>query len=316
LDEFSFIKEFIEPLSPQFDSHEMGVGDDCAVVSTPENSDLVISSDTLLELRHFPKGAPWSLVIPRAVGAAVSDISAMGAPCWGVTVPLTLPSLDYTLAQDIKLGLKKAVEGYRCQIMGGDTTQGPKSITITAYAFVPKATAIKRSTAQIGDDVWITGEIGASALALTDLSEEDVEQLSPIQKRYWVPPYRGLLAADLRSVMTACIDLSDGLSGDLHHVVRASQVGVQVDTKLLPIDATLLSAMSRSAAEELALNGGDDYELLFTANPSNESSIIEIAARNGVRVSKVGYVVDDSGLVMLSTDGQIDIIPEGGYTHF
>jgi thiamine-monophosphate kinase len=316
LDEFSFIREFIKPLSPKYENGEMGIGDDCAIITTPENSDFITSTDTLLELRHFPKGAPWSLVIPRAVGTAVSDISAMGARCWGMTVSLTLPKLDYTLAKDIKLGFTDAIAHYRCQLVGGDTTQGPRSITVTVYAFVPTGTSVKRGTACVGDDLWVTGELGASAMALTDLTEYDREKMPSLQSRYWLPPYRGLLAADLRAMMTSCIDISDGVSGDLQHIASASGVGLQVDTRLLPIDHDVLALLDRSAAEELALNGGDDYELLFTSNPNNEAAIQEIAHRHGVSVSRVGYAVDKSELVMLTTDGNIDIVSEGGYTHF
>ena len=294
----------------------MGIGDDCAVVATPEDSDFIISTDTLVEQRHFPKLAPWSLVIPRAIGTAVSDISAMGGRCWGVTLAMTLPTLDYTLAQDIRRGCEKAITEYRCQIMGGDTTQGPRAITVTAYAFLPSKSAVTRCNAQIGDDIWVTGEIGGSALALMDLDEFDFTRMIDVKKRFWVPPYRGLIAADLRTLMTSSIDISDGMVGDLQHIANASKVGMQIDTRLLPIDETVLSHMSRSAAEELAVSGGDDYELLFTANPKFESDIELVAKRHGVPISKVGHVTDDSELIMLSTDGEIDIISEGGYTHF
>jgi thiamine-monophosphate kinase len=316
LDEFSFIKEFLKPLTPTFQSHEMGIGDDCAVVATPEDSDFVISTDTLVEQRHFPRLAPWSLVIPRAIGTAVSDVSAMGGRCWGVTLAMTLPTLDYTLAQDIRRGCEKAIAEYRCQIVGGDTTQGPRAITVTTYAFLPSKSAVTRGNAQVGDDIWVTGTIGASALALMDLDEFDLTRMSDVQKRFWLPPYRGLIAADLRSLMTAAIDISDGMVGDLQHIANSSKVGIQIDTRLLPIDKAVLSQMSLSAAEELAISGGDDYELLFTANPKFESDIELVAKRHGVPIFKIGHVTDDSELIMLSTDGEIDIISEGGYTHF
>jgi len=316
MDEFSFIKEYLSPVTKSSAKVPLALGDDCAVLVPEAGKKLCVSTDAQIEGRHFPQGAPWDLVIKRAIGCAVSDLSAMGAKPLGFTLALALPQLSIVEAEQIKQGLIGAQEVYGCPLVGGDTTQGSRMVSITVIGEVATGTTLLRSNAQAGDDLWLTGEIGGAAFALGDLNEYDPAAMSGFQKRYWSPPNRNEFAQELHSIARACIDVSDGAAGDLAHIMSASGVGVDVFSADVPMPSELLEQMPREQAVEIALSGGDDYELLFTAPVAMRDKILSLSQAYNTPVQCIGVVTEHTNHLKLVSEGEAIYLPSKGYTHF
>jgi len=316
MDEFSFIREYLSPVAKNSAKIPLTLGDDCAVLVPEQGKKLCVSTDAQIEGRHFPQSAPWDLVIKRAIGCAVSDLSAMGAKPLGYTMALALPQLNVTEAELIKRGIQAAQDDYACPLVGGDTTQGTRMISITVMGEVDTGQSLLRANAKIGDEVWLTGEIGASAFALADLDEYNPTAMSLFQSRYWNPPNRNEFGQSLINIAHACIDVSDGVSGDLAHIMNASDVGVNLFAADIPVPAELQPHMTREQAVEIALSGGDDYELLFTAASEQREEIKTLSRRLNIPVHCIGVVTGDSGRLKLVSEGEAIYLPSKGYTHF
>ena len=307
LDEFALIGAYFKransllDVSPQVD---VGIGDDAALFRVREGYQCVVSSDMLVEGRHF-----FADVSPRALGhkalaVNLSDLAAVGAEPLGFTLSIGLPNVDEAWLAAFSEGLLALATAFNCPLIGGDTTRSPTLvINVTIFGQVPVGQAIVRSGARVGDAIYVTGELGAPGYAvnLLQMSGLNVQQqadLAAARIRLEQPIPRVALGQALRGVASSMLDVSDGLAGDLRHILTASGVAARVD-----VDALLLHpavrALPAAQAWRYAVSGGDEYELCFTANcaPEVESALQSLARALGVRISRIGEIVAASDFV-------------------
>ena len=283
----------------------LGIGDDAAALALPEGHVLQISTDTAIEGVHFLATLSPTEVAYRSVMAAASDLAAMGASPLACLLSLTLPEAEPKWLQAFSRGLSEACEQTGLSLVGGDTTCGPLSVTVTVLGSTPAGQFMTRSGAQPGDRLCVSGHLGDAAAGLaiskSELAVDDVRKSGFLVDRYERPTARLMLGRTLRDCATACIDISDGLLADAGHVAAASGVAIYLDSMLLPLSEALRASVPLSQAQDWALAGGDDYELLFTL-PSNTSVPKDC--------TEIGRVDAGSGI-------SCDRIPECmGYDHF
>lgn len=315
LSEFDLIRRFFtRPVRKA----ALGVGDDCALIEARPGHQLAISTDMLVSGRHFfPDVDPHALG-HKALAVNLSDLAAMGAEPRAFTLALALPDAQADWLGEFAAGMLALADAHGCELVGGDTTRGPLTICVTVFGDVPAHAALRRDAARPGDDLWVSGTLGDARLALGDcrgewlLPEPDFSQVRP---RMDMPAPRVALGLALRGVAHAALDLSDGLVGDLGHILARSQVGAIVDVDALPRSAVL----SRQPAEcqlDCVLAGGDDYELCFTAPAGAREAVVEIGARLGLALSRVGSITPEPGLRL--TDGRGDPVAYTGrsFDHF
>ena len=304
----------------------VGVGDDCAIINPSPGMQLAISSDMLVEGRHFFHDvSPYSLG-HKALAVNLSDLAACGATPVGFTLALALPRIDEAWLQEFSRGLWALADAHGCELIGGDTTQGPLTICITVFGEVPRGQALLRSGAQVGDDVYVSGTLGDARLALEALQgkiELPPELLAQARQRLEQPTPRVALGTALRGIASSSIDISDGLAGDLGHILTASGVGARVDTE---ITMNLVAACARidwakghfDAQKQLnmVLSGGDDYELAFTAPPAARQAVQTAAQRSQTPVTRVGVIQAEPGLRLVDGSGQPVKAQYASFDHF
>lgn len=309
----------------------LGVGDDCAIISPSPGMQVAISSDMLVEGRHFFSDVSPYCLGHKALAVNLSDLAACGATPVGFTLALALPSINETWLQEFSCGLWALADAHGCELIGGDTTQGPLNICITVFGQVPHARALLRSGAQVGDDIYVSGTLGDARLALDALQgkiELPPEVLAQARLRLEQPTPRIALGTALRGVATSCIDISDGLAGDVGHILKASGVGAQINTdiainliansprinwaKCQFNSLNSLNSLNPFDAEkqlQLVLAGGDDYELAFTAPQSARQAVKAAAQCSQTPVTLIGMIQSEPGLRLvdgrgLPVDGQ------------
>lgn len=296
----------------------LGVGDDCALFATSPGMQLAVSSDMLVEGRHFlPTVAPERLG-HKALAVNLSDLAACGAKPVAFTLALAMPSVDERFLEGFARGLLALADAHQCELIGGDTTQGPLNLCITVFGEVPQGTALLRSGAKAGDDLYVSGILGDARLALeafrgtVALAGDAFERVRVAMER---PQPRVALGLALRGVATSAIDVSDGLLGDLAHVLRRSNVGAELLADTLP-----RSAVMRTQPEALqrtcTLAGGDDYELVFTAPPQRAAQVAAAAVAAQVGVTRIGRIEGDAGLRLIDRDGRALANTFGSFDHF
>jgi len=296
--EFDLIERFFkagaDSLSTSADlAITLGIGDDCALVRPPANEEIAITSDMLVEGRHFFIGADPELLARKALAVNLSDLAAMGARPLGFTLAIALPKADETWLKSFSKGLFATAKEYSCPLIGGDTTAGPLTISITAFGSMPSGKAIRRSGAKAGDDIWVSGIIGDARLVLAALRHEmnlPNEDLQRIEHRMHQPSPRVELGMQLRDVASAALDVSDGLLGDLRHILKQSQVDAQIELDKLPKSNTL-QKQDTSIQNLFAACGGDDYELCFTAPPSHREKIQAISKTLNLPLTLIGAIL-------------------------
>lgn len=269
----------------------LGIGDDCALLQPDAAQNLAVTSDMLVEGRHFFAGANPEWLGHKALAVNLSDLAAMGAQPIGFTLALALPYADSSWLTQFSQGLFRLAQQWQCPLIGGDTTQGPRTICITALGHVPANAAIKRSGAQVGDDIWVSGTLGDARLALGVLRKEwplDSSGLAAVLPRMHQPEPRIALGMQLRGIASSALDVSDGLLGDLGHILKASQVNAEVLIDQLPTSRTL-AEQSERLRRQCAANGGDDYELCFTA-PNNRRAAIESLSTALLPLTRIGRI--------------------------
>jgi thiamine-monophosphate kinase len=270
-DEFSLIAKYFAPLSSE-------IGDDCAIIEVEPGERLATSTDTMVEGTHFYPDAPPDQVGYRAVVTAVSDLAAMGAEPRALTLALTLPEANDTWLRQFSRGIQQATEDYAIELIGGDTTRGPLTITCTVMGAVPEDAALTRGGAQPGDKVYVSGTPGDAAAALTVINGEWVghsQHKEYLLKRFYRPTARVKLGRDLLKIASSAIDVSDGVLADAGHICEQSGVGMRVHSGKLPLSVALQSLPDDVQAKRWALAGGEDYELLFTVPAGDESKVPE-----------------------------------------
>ena len=292
----------------------LGVGDDCALINPAPGMQLAISSDMLVEGRHFfGDVSPYSLG-HKALAVNLSDLAACGATPVAFTLALALPSINEAWLQEFSGGLLALADLHGCELIGGDTTQGPSTICITVFGEVPRGQALLRSGAQMGDDIYVSGALGDARLALEALQghiELPPEVLAQAKLRLERPTPRVALGTALRGIATSAIDISDGLAGDLGHILNASGVGARVDTE---VTINLIAACTRidwatgnfdsQKQLEMVFSGGDDYELAFTAPPTARDAVQAASNSSHTPVTRIGQIEQAPGLRLVGGHGQ------------
>lgn len=294
----------------------LGIGDDCALLAPEPGQQLAISSDMLVEGRHFFADVDPATLGHKALAVNLSDLAAMGATPLGFTLALALPQADEAWLAAFSQGLLALAQQHACPLVGGDTTRGPLNLCITVFGQVPAGQALRRSGARVGDDIYLSGTVGDARLALEALlghTTLPADVLQRTRQRLECPTPQLALGHALRGIATAAADVSDGLLGDLGHILTASGVGAELWPEALRQSAAVSSDV-RQQAPELAwtciLAGGDDYELVFTAPPSARQAVQAVAASTHTAVTRMGVITAGRGVVLLGADDQP--LPPGG----
>jgi thiamine-monophosphate kinase len=296
----------------------LGVGDDCALLASLPGMQWCVSSDMLVEGRHFLSTVSPQRLGHKALAVNLSDLAACGADPLAFTLALALPRADERFLQGFAEGLWALADRHGIELVGGDTTAGPLNICITVIGQVPAGQALLRSGARAGDDLWVSGTLGDARAALEAFRgtlDLDGEAFTLLRRAMELPEPRVALGQRLRGVASSAIDISDGLLGDLGHVLHRSAVGARLDVDALPRSAQL-AALPPALQLECLLHGGDDYELLFTAAPSGREAVRAAAGDAGVPVSCIGRIVPAHGLVVTDGRGQALRVERGGFDHF
>lgn len=283
----------------------LGVGDDCALFAAAPGMQLAVSSDMLVEGRHFLPTVPPQRLGHKALAVNLSDLAACGARPMAFTLALAMPHVDEHLLDGFARGLLALADAHECELIGGDTTQGPFNICITVFGEVPHGQALLRSGAQAGDDLYVSGTLGDARLALEAFRGSvtlDASAFESTRLAMEQPQPRVALGMALRGVATSAIDVSDGFLGDLTHVLRRSNVGAEVWADALPRSAAL-GRMSPAWQRECTLAGGDDYELVFTAPPQCAAQVAEAARHAQTVVTHIGRIDASPGVLRL-LDGE------------
>jgi thiamine-monophosphate kinase len=315
--EFELIRNFFAaaPCAQGGEGVALGIGDDCALLAVPAGEQLAVSTDTLVAGVHFADPCDPFLLGQRSLAVAVSDLAAMGATPVAFTLALTLPSATADWLEAYARGLSLMAQSCSVALVGGDTTRGPLSLTMTVFGRVPAGKALTRSGAQPGDLLCVGGELGNAAGALPLVLGQRTAEAAvadPLLAHYWSPQPQLALGQALRGKATSALDISDGLLADCGHIALASKVGIQVERDRLPLSKALVAFLGQPGAEHAALSGGDDYVLAFTL-PSVE---LPQMVADGWPIHVVGRVVAGQGVVLLDAAGQ-DITPQTrGYQHF
>ncbi len=296
----------------------LGVGDDCALLVPNPGMQWAVSSDMLVEGRHFLSTVGPARLGHKALAVNLSDLAACGAEPMAFTLALALPRADEAFLAPFAQGLLALADAHGIELVGGDTTAGPLNICITVFGQVPPGQALLRSGARAGDQLWVSGQLGDARLALEvfrgqlALGSEDFESARRAMEQ---PQPRVALGLALRGVASSAIDLSDGLLGDLGHVLARSGVGAVVQTDALPRSAVLAS-QSDTLQRLCTLAGGDDYELLFTAPPAQHEAVLLAGAAAGVRVTPCGHITAQGGMQLVDGAGQVVPTDWRAFDHF
>jgi thiamine-monophosphate kinase len=296
----------------------LGVGDDCALVAPTPGMQLAISSDTLVEGRHFLSTVAAEALGHKALAVNLSDLAACGAAPLAFMLALTLPRVDEAFLDGFARGLFALADEQGIELVGGDTTAGPLAIGITVFGEVPPGQALLRSAAGAGDELWVSGTLGDARLALEAFRGTltlEREAFAAVRERMERPTPRVALGLALRGVASSAIDVSDGLAGDLGHVLARSRVGATLDVDALPASA-VVAAQPLALRRECGLSGGDDYELLFTAPPARRDAVLAAGEHARVGVTRIGRIEAEPGLRLVDAQGRaLDAHPRG-FDHF
>lgn len=293
----------------------VGNGDDCAVIAPAPGMQLAVSTDTLVEGRHFLSTVDPRRLGHKALAVNLSDLAACGAQPLAFTLALTLPRVDAGWLQAFAQGLLDLADEHDCELIGGDTTAGPLAIGITVMGEVPAGQTLLRSGARAGDDLWVSGFPGEARLALEAFRGTlhpglDAAAFEATRLAMEAPDPRVALGVGLRGVATAAVDVSDGLLGDLGHVLRRSGVGAMLALDALPV-SPWLAARPRAEQLDCLLAGGDDYELVFTSPPAQRETVAALGDTLGLVLSRIGRIEAAPGLRLQASglDGVGDATP-------
>ncbi|MEN4949039.1 thiamine-phosphate kinase [Pseudomonas proteolytica] len=315
--EFELIRTYFAaaPCAQGGEGIALGIGDDCALLAVPHGEQLAISTDTLVAGVHFADPCDPFLLGQRSLAVAVSDLAAMGACPLAFTLALTTPTVAADWLQRYAQGLNAMAQRCGVGLVGGDTTRGPLSLTVTVFGRVPAGLALTRSGAQPGDLLCVGGDLGnaAGALPLVLGQRSAAAQIAePLLGHYWSPQPQLALGMALRGKATSALDISDGLLADCGHIAKASAVSLVIERQRLPLSAALLAFLGDEQARSAALSGGDDYVLAFTLPPTELGPLLA----EGWPVHVVGRVEAGAGVRLLDAGGH-DITPAvRGYQHF
>ncbi|MFZ1767315.1 MAG: thiamine-phosphate kinase [Candidatus Nitrotoga sp.] len=314
--EFELIRRFFTRVTP---GAVLGVGDDAALLHVGSGMELAVSTDMLVSGTHFFPDADPFLLGHKALAVNLSDMAAMAAqPRW-VTLALSLPEVDEMWLEKFSAGLFALADEYQVALIGGDTTRGPLNLCVTIMGEVPHGAALRRSGAQVGDDVWVSGVLGDAALALAHIQgrmQLAAKDFAACASALHQPMPRVALGLALRGVAHSAIDISDGLLADLGHILACSNVGAEIAFTTLPISCALRPYLGQPLVKHCVLAGGDDYELCFTVSVAHRSEVEKIASNLGLLMTRIGTITAEKKCTVRAVDGSIVNIEESGYDHF
>ncbi len=323
MNEFEIIRHYFQRLDEDASGDViLGIGDDAAVITIPSDQQLVLCMDTLVNGVHFPEQTKPSDIAYKALAVNLSDMAAMGAePRW-ITLSLTVPQYDPEWFESFTNGLQQLATQYQLSLVGGDLCRGPLSVTVQLQGLVPGTAGLQRAIltragAHAGDVIYVTGTLGGAAYALKSILEPGKWSTpsSEEMNRLYRPEARVDTGKRLRSLATSCIDISDGLQSDLMHILSASAVGAELEVEKLPYSNSL-QALQQDEALELALTGGDDYELCFTLPEDTSASMLE-ELNKLCPITRIGRVTAvDSQLLLKNRDGEDLALDAAGWRHF
>lgn len=326
-DEFDIIHRYFNSSALAFSVPELrlGIGDDCALLQLAPSTRLAISMDILQEGVHFLPNADPYLLGKRTLLVNLSDLAAMGARPVCFTLGLSLPEVSEQWLQAFSQGLAEVAQTHRCTLVGGDLTASnpltaSKTICVQVQGALPEDEAMCRSGARVGDNIYVTGTLGDAAAGLAVLQDKMPASLSSETKAaliqaFYEPESRLAAGQLLRPFASACIDLSDGLASDLLHILKASGVGAQVELSALPMSPAFCEAIPEAQRLELALGGGDDYELCFTIAPELDESMRKTLTQNSIPIQRIG-VIQQGRNICWENAGQQVVLNVQGYNHF
>ena len=325
MSEFDIIEKYFTPNQCEQNQVELGIGDDGALVNIPETHNLVVTTDMLVSGVHFPENTSPEDIACKALAVNLSDLAAMGAnPRW-FTLAISFPEINTDWLERFANSLMKQAEFYNISLIGGDTNKGPLSITIQALGQVPKSKALRRSTAKKGDYIYCTGTLGDAALGLAILQGKqtviDDEDRNYLMKRLNCPTPRLGTGLSLRSGASAAIDVSDGLINDLQHILDASSneeqgdIGAVLNLENLPLSDSLKRYLGEVDAWEMALAGGDDYELCFTVSEAEQDLLITSLSNAGCIFTCIGRVTGKKGIELQNAGARVNL-NLNGFEHF
>jgi thiamine-monophosphate kinase len=313
--EFELIERYFTGRGAAREDVRLSVGDDAAVVTPRDGAELVLALDTIVADVHFPADTGAQFVGHRALAVNLSDLAAMGAePAWAL-LGLTLPAADESWLEGFAAGFDGLARRFGVALVGGDTTRGPLAASVTVGGWVPRGLALTRSGAIPGDDLWVSGTPGDAGAGLAILQSRlaaDGAVREELLRRFLLPEPRISLGLALRGIASACIDISDGLAGDLEKLCRSSGVGCSVECRRLPLSKQLLEAAGAEASMRFALAAGDDYELLFTAPAAARSRIQALVTTPPV--SHIGEITATAGVHLQGAALERDLVH--GFDHF
>ena len=315
--EFSIIERYFKSIS-NLSQHEntvvIGPGDDCAVLRVPDHMELCVSTDTLIEGVHFLPNSPAKVVASRTMAANLSDLAAMGATPYAFLLAMTSPEAREDWLEGFSTTLAEIIQQYQVPLVGGNLSKGPLSLTVTIMGTVPAGSAIKRSGASVGDDIYVTGTLGdaAQGLALSRNGETDGYLVS----RYQFPVARIAAGRHLRGLANSLIDISDGLVAEIGHLMETDSLGAEVTAWELPLSKELVKSAGEDSAISMALFSGDDYELCFTADPADCGEIKAVSDSIDLPMTRIGVVTDGGEIVIRNSRGEPMDFGNAGYEHF
>ena len=330
--EFDIIRNYFSTPELSFEQEGLvlGIGDDAALIQIPDANNLSISTDVLVEGVHFPIDANPSQIAKRALSVNLSDLAAMAAnPCF-FTLGLILPTANEDWLSEFSAGLGEIAQKYRITLIGGDLSKGPMAIAIQVHGLSPIGKALRRDGAKIEDELFVTGPLGEGAIGLLCvggkshlgssfkfLSDPPKKIRNYFEEAYYQPTPRIDFALTCRDYISSAIDISDGLVGDLKHLVRASGTGAIVEVERVPVSSEAQCFMAAENLRRAALYGGDDYELCVTVPPNKTKDFIDQAKRSGIEVIKIGKIVEGKGVELVSSlEETIPVEEVKAFTHF
>ncbi|MBT9494294.1 MAG: thiamine-phosphate kinase [Paucibacter sp.] len=315
--EFDLIKRFFVR-EPSQAGVVMGIGDDCAVLVPTPGMQWLISTDMLVEGRHFLSTVAPERLGHKALAVNLSDLAACGATPRAFTLALALPRAEEGWLAGFSKGMFTLADAHGIHLVGGDTTQGPLNISITVMGEAPAGTALLRSGARAGDDIYVSGQLGDARLAL-EVFRGSISlpgaQFEQVRRAMECPQPRVALGQALRGVASSAVDVSDGLIGDLGHILQRSAVGAGLDIDILPCSA-VLAAQPQALRRECSLAGGDDYELVFTAAPEQRAAVQRASEQSATPVTRIGRIEAAAGLRLLDQEGQVLPQQFSSFDHF
>lgn len=314
--EFELISRYFTRPAPQA---LLGVGDDAALVKVSEGMELAVSADMLVAGTHFFADADPYKLGWKSLAVNLSDMAAMGAlPRWA-TLAIALPEADESWVAGFARGFFACADRYQVDLIGGDTTRGPLTISVQIMGEVAAGKALKRSAAKTGDDIWVSGTLGSAAVALAalqgryTLAEDELDACLPALH---TPQPRVQLGLVLHILAHSAIDISDGLLADLGHILQSSNVGAEINLQHIPCSRIVSNHLAERQVQQMVLAGGDDYELCFTAPARNHGEIIKLSNMFALPLTRIGVVTSNPGLVVHGLDNEIMDIEGTGFDHF